>query len=59
MRWWKWIGLGALAAVAVAGATAVVVRQRRTWVDADDTEIAERLRGRLAELRSGGVRPRS
>lgn len=49
---WKWIGLGVIAAVAVAGATAVVVRQRRTWVDADDAELAERLKRRLADLRA-------
>lgn len=52
MRWWKWVGLGALAAVAVAGA-AVAVRSRRQWVDADDEEISRRLHGRLDELRAG------
>lgn len=52
MRRWKWIGLGVIATVAAAGATALVVRQRRSWVDADDTTIAEHLKRRLAELRA-------
>ncbi len=51
MRWWKWVGLGALTAVAVAG-TVVVVRSRRHWVDADDGEIGQRLHARLDELRA-------
>jgi hypothetical protein len=53
VRWWKWVGLGAVAAVAVTGAV-VVARSRRTYVDADDTEIAERLRARLEQLRAAG-----
>lgn len=52
MRWWKWVGLGALTAVAVAGSTAVVNRQRRDWVDTDDITIGDRLRARLHELRT-------
>lgn len=45
------MGLGALAAVAVAGAV-VAVRSSRAWRDADDEEISERLHGRLVELRA-------
>jgi len=41
-----------LATVAVAGTGAVVVRQRRSWVETEDAEIADRLRQRLADLRS-------
>lgn len=52
MRWWKWVGLGALTAVAVAGTTVVVSRQRREWVDADDADLSARLRSRLLELRT-------
>jgi hypothetical protein len=46
------VGLGALATVAVAGTTIIVSRQRRTWIDSDDHVIGERLRARLADLRS-------
>jgi hypothetical protein len=48
-RHWKWIGLGALAAIAVGGAVAAR-RRRRHWRALDTAEIRAHLHDRFAAL---------
>jgi hypothetical protein len=48
-RSWKWLGLGAIAAVA-AGSAIVAERRRRRWRDYDAGEIRSRLHERFAAL---------
>jgi hypothetical protein len=48
-RKWKWIGLGALAAIAL-GSAVVVERRRRHWRHYDTEEIRTRLHERFAAL---------
>jgi hypothetical protein len=49
-RRWKWIGLGAIAAIAVASAVVVQQRRRRQWRNYDTDEIRARLQERFAAL---------
>jgi hypothetical protein len=53
-RKWKWIGLGAVAGIALG--TAVVQRRRRHWRQYDTEEIRSRLHQRFAtrEATPGG-----
>jgi hypothetical protein len=46
---WKWIGLGAVAAIA-AGTVLVAERRRRRWREYDTDEIRTRLHERFATL---------
>jgi hypothetical protein len=48
-RRWKWLGLGAVAAIA-AGTAIAAERRRRAWQNYDAEEIRTRLHERFAEL---------
>ncbi|HEX5587619.1 MAG TPA: hypothetical protein VFZ17_09940 [Acidimicrobiia bacterium] len=48
-RRWKWIGLGAVAAIA-AGTAIVVERRRRRWREYDVAEIRRHLHERFDAL---------
>jgi hypothetical protein len=48
-RRWKWIGLGAVAAI-VAGTAIAAERRRRHWRECDADEIRTRLHERFAAL---------
>jgi hypothetical protein len=58
-RRWKWIGLGAIAAIAVGSALVAHRRRQRRWHDYDTAEIRSRLHERFAQVdgRSEGGRP--
>jgi hypothetical protein len=49
---WKWIGLGAVAAIA-AGTVFAAERRRRRWREYDTDEIRTRLHERFAALDHG------
>jgi hypothetical protein len=57
-RRWKWLGLGAIAAIAV-GSAIVVQRRRRHWREYDTDEIRARLHARFDEAGGRGERPRT
>jgi hypothetical protein len=47
---WKWIGLGAIAAIALGGAVAERERRRRRWNAYDTDEVRTRLHERFDAL---------
>jgi hypothetical protein len=47
---WKWIGLGAIAAIALGSAVVVQRRRQRRWQDYDTAEIRRRLHERFASV---------
>jgi hypothetical protein len=53
---WKWIGLGAVAAIA-AGTALIAEQRRRRWRDYDTNEIRSRLHQRFAALNTSSGEP--
>jgi len=53
---WKWIGLGAVAAIA-AGTVFAAERRRRRWREYDTDEIRTRLHERFAALEPPNAQP--